>query len=264
MTVAKDHQVADPVRTEGAFPQKALEVARQLESDPKNAELWKEYGLELARGMFMRESVEAFSRAIALEPFEGILYRHRGHRHLSCWEFAEAAADFEVAARLIPENWDVWYHLGLSYYLLGEYDDAQHAYKRCLELTDMSDIEAFPAIIDWSWRTARRRGDEAYAKELLELLPVDFPVGTDECGYALNCAVYQGRKTPEEALEVCAGQDPLHAATNSYAMANYFNETGDAARSKEQLEKLIADLDAEGWCTFGYLAAMQDLKRMAL
>ncbi len=256
----KDHQVADPQRTETERSEETVRLAAAVADNPRNADLWLDYGLALSRDSLMREAVEAYSRAIALDPFRGILYRHRGHRHLSCWEFPEAAADFEVAARIIPDNWDVWYHLGLSYYLLREYDLAQAAYKRCLELTDMTDIEAFPAVIDWSWRTARRRGDEAYATELLAMLPADFEVGTDECGYALNCAVYQGRATVDEVLAMCADKDPLNAATNSYAMANYLRETGEEARGVEELGKLMESLDAEGWCTFGYLAAMVDLK----
>lgn len=259
MTVLKDHQVADAQRTDAELPAEAARLREALASDPRNAGLWMEYGLALAGGMLMREAVEAYSHAIALDPFCGILYRHRGHRHLSCWEFPEAAADFEMAARLIPENWDVWYHLALSYYLMGQYDDAQAAYKRCLALTDMEDIEAFPAVIDWSWRTARRRGDEAYAAELLAMLPPDFPIGTDECGYALNCAVYQGRAQVDEVLAMCGGKDPLNAATNTYAMANYLREMGDENRGRAELGKLIEALDADGWCTFGYLAAMVDL-----
>lgn len=262
MTVLKDHQVSDPRRTDVELPAGAVHLKEALAADPRNPDLWMEYGLALAGGMLMREAVEAYSRAIALDPFRGILYRHRGHRHLSCWEFPEAAADFEMAARLIPENWDVWYHLALSYYLLGEYDQAQASYRRCLELTDMADIEAFPAVIDWSWRTARRRGDEGYARELLDMLPPDFPIGTDECGYALNCAVYQGRVAADEVLAMCAGKDPLNAATNTYAMANYLREMGEDERGVRELEHLLSDLDDEGWCTFGYLAAMVDLGRL--
>lgn len=261
MGVLKDHQVADPQRTVAELPAETARLKEALATDPRNAELWMEYGLALASATLMREAVEAYSHAIAIDPFCGILYRHRGHRHLSCWEFPEAAADFEMAARLIPENWDVWYHLGLSYYLMGMYDEAQAAYKRCLELTDMTDIEAFPAVIDWSWRTARRRGDQAYADELLGMLPADFPVGTDECGYALNCAVYQDRAQVDEVLAMCEGKDPLNAATNSYAMANYLHEMGDEARAHDELKKLVDALDADGWCTFGYLAAMVDLRK---
>ena len=258
MAVTKQHQVADPVRTEYEDSEAVAAARAKTVADPRDADAWMELGLALSRSMLMRESVEAFSRAIALDPFKGIYYRHRGHRHVSCWEFPEAAADFETAARLIPDNWDVWYHLGLSYYLMREYDLAQAAYRRCLEITDMTDIEAYPAVIDWSWRTARRRGDEKLAAELIALLPADFPYDDDECGYGLNCAVYQGRVTLDEALEICAGNDELHGITNLYALANYCRETGDAARADELLDKAIDFGDATAWCAFGYLAAAVD------
>ena len=50
------------------------------------------------------EAVESYSKAIAIDPFNGILYRHRGHRHISCREYEQAAADFVVASRLIPRT----------------------------------------------------------------------------------------------------------------------------------------------------------------
>ena len=259
-TLNRSYEVSDPNPSTYTPDEEFAAIEAKLAEDPDNAQLWMEKGLALAGAELYRESEECYAHAISLEPFNGILYRHMAHRMLSQWRFEDARAGFTIASRLIPDNWDVWYHLGLSYYLLREYDLAQAAYKRCLELTDMTDIEAFPAVIDWSWRTARRRGDEAYATELLAMLPADFEVGTDECGYALNCAVYQGRATVDEVLAMCADKDPLNAATNSYAMANYLRETGEEARGVEELGKLMESLDAEGWCTFGYLAAMVDLK----
>ena len=258
MAVSKEHQVADPVRTQLADSDEVSAARTKVAAAPRDADAWMELGLALSHSMLMREAVEAFSRAIAIDPFTGIYYRHRGHRHVSCWEFPEAAADFETAARLIPDNWDVWYHLGLSYFLMREYDLAQAAYKRCLEITDMNDIEAYPAVIDWSWRTAKRRGDEALAAELIAMLPADFPIDTDECGYALNCAVYQGRYTADEALDICMRFDSLHSATSLFAIGNYLRETGETAKGDEVLDRLVSIADEADWCTFGYLAAAVD------
>ncbi len=44
-------------------------VDQQLKSDPDNAQLWMERGLRLAAINMQQEAVEAFSNAIALEPF---------------------------------------------------------------------------------------------------------------------------------------------------------------------------------------------------
>lgn len=257
-TLSRSYEVSDPHPSAYEADEGLAKIEAKLAESPDDASLWMEKGLALADASLYREAGECYSRAIALDPFNGILYRHWAHRMLSQWRFADACAGFSLASRLIPENWDVWYHLGLSYYLMKEYDLAQAAYRRCLEITDMTDIEAYPAVIDWSWRTARRRGDEKLAAELIALLPADFPYDDDECGYGLNCAVYQGRVTLDEALEICAGNDELHGITNLYALANYCRETGDAARADELLDKAIDFGDATAWCAFGYLAAAVD------
>ena len=96
---------------------KALEA--KIAADPDNSELWMEKGLLLAGSSLYREACECYAHAIALDPFNGILYRHWAHRMLSQWRFEDACAGFTIASRLIPENWDVWYHLGLSHFLPG-------------------------------------------------------------------------------------------------------------------------------------------------
>ena len=115
--VEKTYQVETIERTENPLSDAVLAVDKKIAEDPKNADLWMERGLRLAEQQLMREAVEAFSKAISLDPFQGIYYRHRAHRYLSCWRFQDACADFTLASRLIPDNWDVWYHLGLSHYL---------------------------------------------------------------------------------------------------------------------------------------------------
>lgn len=255
---AKEHQVADPVRTPGPYPQAVAEIDEKLAADPKNAKLWMERGLALSTGCFMREAVEAYSRAIELEPFNGLLYRHRGHRHVSCWEFEEAAADFVVASRLIPENWDVWYHLGLSYYLLGRYEDALAAYARCYAISDKMQADNFCAVTDWYWRTLMRLGKQEEAAQLLKKLPEGFEKAEDVCGYTLNCALYTGILTPETLLEDRLVDGHLDAITSLYALSNYYYVMGDLAKSNEIVEKCLEFADDNQWCSFGYLAARVD------
>ena len=57
-------------------------INAKLAADPDSAALWMEKGLALAESALYREAGECYARAIALEPFNGILYRHRAHRFL--------------------------------------------------------------------------------------------------------------------------------------------------------------------------------------
>ena len=70
--IKKDYQVRCPQRTEVPLSEAVQEIDRRLASDPKNADLWMERGLALAGQRLMREAVEAYSKAISIDPFQGI------------------------------------------------------------------------------------------------------------------------------------------------------------------------------------------------
>lgn len=76
-----------------------------------------------------------------------MLYRHRGHAYLNLGRPEEAAADFVRGIASDPYNWDCWYHLGLAYYLMGWFVQAEETYKRCLELS--RDDESIICTSDW-------------------------------------------------------------------------------------------------------------------
>ena len=195
------HQVADPIRSAGPYPDGVDAIDEKLAADPDNAELWMQarpaavHRHVHARGCrkpIPRPSPStrstAFCTAIAATVTSAAASTSRPR------------ADFVVASRLIPENWDVWYHLGLSYYLMGEYEKAEKAYDRCYKLSDPKDnLANFCAVTDWRWRTLMRLGRKDEAAKLVEAIPdgVDKVDPTDDGGYALDCALYKGLVGPE-------------------------------------------------------------------
>ena len=256
-------QVANPKRSDEIRSERVKAIEAQLKQNPKSAELLMELGLALSEQKLFREAVEAYSKAIALEPFCGILYRHRGHRHISCWEYEEAVADFVVASRLIPENWDAWYHLGLSYYLLGNYAEAEKAYKRCYEITDRG-TDNFCAITDWYWRTLIRIGKKEEADKLIETIDPTMDPELDWVGYSRNVLMYRGVIKPEDLIKGRMTQDQLSAPTMCYCLSNYYAVMGDMEKSNEALKLLLDFCDAEWWSAFGYLAGREDAKARGL
>ena len=89
-----------------------------------------------------------FSKGVQAHPNNPRMYRHRGHRYITTRQFDRAIADFEKAVTLIkgtpdeiePDgapnptgkprstlHFNIWYHLGLAYYLKGDYQKARAA-----------------------------------------------------------------------------------------------------------------------------------------
>lgn len=234
-------------------------INEKLAADPDNAALLMEKGLALAKSSLYREAGECYARAIALEPFNGILYRHWAHRMLSQWRFEDACAGFSMASRLIPENWDVWYHLGLSWFLLGDYKKAAAAYQRCLELSTKED--ELIAVCDWYYMTELRLGDRAAAEKLLDNIREDFDPG-DNTAYFRRLLMYKGLVAPEEVLpQDLASMEPLQIITMGFGLSNYYWYNGEEDKSNQVIDMILkAGDESDCYFAFGYLAAKVDKK----
>ena len=147
MSIVQEYEVMNWDRCEIPEDEQIAAAAAETAAHPDDGGAWMRRGHALARLSLMREAEECYAMAIACDPFHWEYYRHRAHRFLSCWRFQDAAADFTIASRLNPQDWNVWYHLGLSWYLLGDFEKAAVAYKRCYEVTD-ADQERI-AVSDW-------------------------------------------------------------------------------------------------------------------
>ncbi len=241
--VAKELQILPMEHTNIPLSEEVKAIDVKIKENPDNADLWMERGLALAKQLLFRESVEAFSNAIALNPFCGIYYRHRAHRNLSCWRIEDARADFAVASRLIPNNWAVWYHLALTNFLLKDFKKAEVAYRRCYELSTILELKV--AVSDWYWITLQRLGKPDEAQKLLDAMKPafenpDFNPGADEV-YFQRLKMYAGIITPEELMAIRDGYDNLvHKLTISFGLANYLRVKGKSNRQRNSF------LDASG------------------
>lgn len=234
---------------------KAIEA--ELAKDPDNAELWMRKGLALAGAELYRESEECYAHAISLEPFNGLLYRHMAHRMLSQWRFEDARAGFTLASRLIPQNWDVWYHLGLSHFLLRDYQKAAQAYRRCLELSKT--VDDYIAVCDWYYMTERRLGNKEAAEKLLAYVPDEGYTG-ENLDYFERIRMYKGLVKPEDVLpEDLDSLDALDVITRGFGVSNFYRVNGDVEKADCIVDAILAKGDEkECYFAFGYLAALAD------
>lgn len=267
---------------------RTLDSARSHhEADPGLANtVW--YGRVLGFRYQIDEAIAVFSEGLARFPDSFELLRQRGHRYLSTRRFPEGLADLARAAELIeglPEwiepdgkgnelpvpatsiQFNTWYHLALAHYLLGDWDAAEAAYRRCLDWVAPGDHDGLTACNDWLYMTLRRKGDEAAAADVLASIPHGLP---DEAfvegpSYYRRLRMYRGEFAPDDLLTPEIGSQVIHDletlyATQGYGVGNWHLYNGETDRAREVFEQI---LQGRSKFAFGYIAAERDLREMA-
>jgi tetratricopeptide (TPR) repeat protein len=152
---------------------------------------------------------------------------------------------------------NIYYHLGLAYYLQGDFESARAAYERCLAASTNNDM--YVATADWLYMTLRRLGAEEAAAALLETISADMEI-IENTSYHNRLLMYKGERSPESLLEVEAGEDrALTFATQGYGVGNWYLYNGDADRAEEIFLQV---LEGDYWAAFGYIAAEAEIARL--
>lgn len=216
-------------------------------------------------------AIDIYGKGIEQFPDDARLYRHRGHRYITIREFEKAIADFEQAATLIdgkenemePDGMpnaqnipvsslhgNIWYHLGLAYYLKQDFPNALRAYKNCLAATNNDDNVV--SSTHWLYMISRRLGEEEEAQQYLEPIQKEMEV-IENFSYQNACLFYKG----EMSLEELQGFDAASSANDAvnYAIGNWHQYNGEIDKAKAVFRKL---LDEGNWASFGYIAAEAD------
>lgn len=240
------------------------QAKKEVEADPANVELWIKLGLAYRSQQMFREAIDCYSQGIAVNPFYGMLYRHRGHAYLNTCRWPEAIADFTTAIRLMPDNWSSWYHLGASAFINGQFELARQAYVRCYELND--NLHRVVCLTDWYWMTLKRLGKDDEADKLLECIPdeIDEEAAMDGgAEYHKRILLYKGKITPEDVL-ADVGTGAIEIITKGFGVANYYYLNGQEEKGNEIIIEILKKGQDKGWPAFGYQAALAEAQRRGL
>ena len=79
------------------------------------------------------EAIEPLKKSIALRPSYGG-YANLGNSYFAAHKFADAAAAYEQATKLEPQQYVTWGNLGEAHYYAGKKDEAMQAYHKAAEL----------------------------------------------------------------------------------------------------------------------------------
>jgi tetratricopeptide (TPR) repeat protein len=255
--------------------EKDLQEAQSV-ANPATADAMVWIGRRLGYLWRYQDAIAQFTKGIERYPDDPRFYRHRGHRYITVRQFDKAVTDFEKAASLIqgkpdevePDGapnpagvprstlqFNIWYHLGLSHYLQGNYQRAYDAYVECMRVSKNDD--SVVATADWMWMTLMRLGRKAEAAKVLERITPKMDI-LENASYHRRLLMYKGVETPAALLDTAKADDTT-IATQGYGVGNYYFVTGDAAKAKQVFEKVTS---GGGWNAFGYIAAEADLQRM--
>ena len=260
-----------PVPNEAALAN--FEQAKKAyEANPTDVEALIWYGRRTAYLGRYRQAITIYTEGIKNFPKDARLYRHRGHRYISIRNYEAAIADLEKAASLIQGTTDqiepdgmpnaqniplsslhsnVWYHLGLAYFLTQEYEKAYTAYIQCRESGD--NYDNIVSSTHWLYLIQLRLGNPERADSLLAPIQKEGVVIENQ-SYADLCQLYKGWIYPDILLQASPG-NPSNDAV-SYGLANWYLHQGDSSKGIQLLEALVA---GKAFTSFGYLAAEGDL-----
>ncbi|RNC84040.1 MAG: hypothetical protein ED557_08465 [Balneola sp.] len=262
--------LGDSIKT--VFTKNLDEAERDYNADDTSIEniIW--YGRRLAYLGEYQQAVEVFSKGIELHPVEPQLLRHRAHRYITLRAFDHAIQDFEEAGELIKGTEDIvepdglpnalnmprsslhtniWYHLGLAYYLESDFENAQKAYEKCIMASTNDDM--LVAAVYWYYMSLKRSGKDELAGQIIEPIHSDMDIIEND-SYLKLLLVFKSEFEPDLLLD--GSSDALSNATIGYGIGNWHYMNGRSARAYEIWNQVVK---GNSWASFGFIASEVEL-----
>ena len=237
--------------------------------DQENPEVLIWYGRRVAYLGYFKEAIKIYTLGIEKFPYDARFYRHRGHRYISTRQYDNAINDFKRALELVDGKEDqiepdglpnskniplstlhgnIWYHLGLAYYLKNDMNNAAKSF------SDRSVTHKFDDNIvssaHWLYMIYRRQNKIEQSNSIVENISKDMDI-IENMSYHQTSLFHKGLiKESEINIDEVA----------LYSIANwYIYEKNDTLKAKDYYKEL---LDTGNPFSFAYIAAESDWKRL--
>ena len=220
-------------------------------------------------------AIDLYSQGITEYPKDARFYRHRGHRYISSRCYDLAIKDFKKAVGLtryedneiepdglpnalgIPTSTlqgNIYYHLGLTYYIQKKYHKARYAYEKCLKLAENND--SYIAAANWLYVIYRHLGQDRRAAKLLSTINDDMNL-IENHSYHIILKLHQGKLDPVDLENEIMNGQSLANTTLAFGLGNYYS-----INDNEQKAQTLFDMITKGnqWSAFGYIVAESRLK----
>jgi tetratricopeptide (TPR) repeat protein len=255
--------LAAPAVAEGIVLQRGREHAKAVESfdraiaiDASDADAHLLRCRSLASLRRYDDALSACGAAVQARPENAEALRDRGHYLLNTGQVEAGLADLLKAESLSRGDRGVFYHLGLAYYLKGDFANAATAHERCAETstTDSARIECQAWLLPSLMRAGRRQD----AKALLARVPTS-PVAGHSSLYQDRLLLFKGVKTEADLVATMPSEGAVTEATVGYSIGlwHLLNGRADAARTYFQRA-----VDAKLPTSWGARASEAELRRL--
>jgi len=249
---------------------------KKYKADSTNDEhiIW--YGRRLAYLGNYKGAIDIYSKGISLHPNNARFYRHRAHRYITLRCYDNAIDDLKKAAELTRDQVDeieedgipneknfptstlqtnIYYHLGLAYYLKGDNRQALLAWEKCLDISNNDDMKV--ATLNWLNLLLRKMGRQKDADQHLKEVSNEMEI-IENHDYFDILFMYK-TNNENKLVEKTQNQETLSNATLGFALGSYYQIKGNKDKAKEFFEKVVA---GKQWSSFGYIAAEAELEKM--
>jgi len=255
--------------------QEYAEKRKAYEAKPDSLDLLIWYGRFAAYKGSYHEAIAIYTTGLEQFDEKARLLRHRGHRYITIREFKKAIADLEQAAALIngkPNSIEedgmpneknipistlhgnIYYHLGLAYYLDRQMIKSLDAFKKGLSTSN--DADNVVACTHWIYMIQNRLGRKAAGDNYLRNIHENMPIIENE-SYYKACLFYKGLLKWEDLYNEKIEPNASNSAL-LYALGNWAWYMGNQDIGKEIFEIIINGGD---WASFGYIAAETDIAK---
>jgi Flp pilus assembly protein TadD len=156
----------DVLAREGDYGKAIVELEKLRKLVPKNIQFLTQLGILYYANKQPRKAIERFSDAITIDPKQSTALRSRADAYLSTGQHAEAAADYESALKLKPDDDGILNNL--AWVLATSPDDAVRNSKRAIELaTKAAELTGYskPHILSTLAASYAESGDFETAKK---------------------------------------------------------------------------------------------------
>ena len=214
------------------------EAAFNSNPDDMNSLVW--YGRNLAYSGQIEEAINVFTHGIAMFPNSSQPLVHRGAQFIRFTDFDAAIMDLEKATVFVEQEtlekvvdvrpnfykrslknnkFITFQHMGIAFYLKGQFDRSISSFKKTLEFSDSSDLRVLSSY--WLYSCYRKIGNEQAAETVVGEIPSRMRL-LENRPYHDLIMFYRGLVSSQIVIERNSDQNNRLSPFVAYGVGNWY------------------------------------------